>query len=176
MKATPESIKAIETAIQIERDGLAFYNEAARQTSDSNGKRMFETLAADEAAHAKVFERAKESLEKDGEWLSPEEVTTISPDRFARPPIFPSGEELEAGEIPERELAALRRGIEAEDASITFYTEQMAKTADPDAKAMYAYLIEQEKGHRAILEGEYDYLTNTGFWFGIREFDLEGPS
>ena len=32
MKPTPDVLKAIETAIQIEKDGLAFYTEAARQT------------------------------------------------------------------------------------------------------------------------------------------------
>jgi rubrerythrin len=49
MKPTPEVLKAIETAIQIEKDGLAFYTEAAKQTDDPNGKRMFQTLARDAA-------------------------------------------------------------------------------------------------------------------------------
>jgi hypothetical protein len=39
---------------------------------------------------------------------------------------------------------------------------------------MYAYLVEQEEGHRTILEGEYDYLNRTGFWFDFQEFSLEG--
>jgi rubrerythrin len=49
----------------------------------------------------------------------------------------------------------------------------MEKTDYPDARAMYAYLIEQEEGHHTILQGEYDYLTRTGFWFDFQEFDLE---
>jgi len=52
----------------------------------------------------------------------------------------------------------------------------MEQTADPDGKAMYAYLIEQEEGHRTILQGEYDYLTGTGFWFDVSEFNLEAAS
>jgi len=114
MKPSAEALQAIETAIQIEKDGLAFY-----------------------------------------------------------PPIFPTGDEIKGTEIPERELSALQRGIEAEKDSIAFYSQERDKTDDPDGQAMYAYLVEQEEGHRTILQGEYDYLNRTGFWFDIQEFDLE---
>jgi rubrerythrin len=173
MRPSPEVWQAIETAIQIEKDGLAFYTEAARQTNDPNGKKMFQSLAKDEAAHLRLFETVHESLLKEGHWPSPEEVAAISPKRLDRPPIFPTGDAIKATETPERELSALRRGIQAEKDSIAFYSQQMEKTDDPDAKAMYAYLIEQEEGHRTILQGEYDYLNRTGFWFDIQEFDLE---
>jgi len=173
MKPSPDVLKAIETAIQIEKDGLAFYTEAAKQTDDPNGKKMFQTLARDEAAHLKLFEEAHESLLKEGHWLSPEQVAAISPKRLERPPIFPTGDEIKAVEIPERELAALQRGIQAEKDSIAFYSQEMGKAHDPDGKAMYAYLVEQEEGHYTILQGEYDYLNRTGFWFDIQEFDLE---
>jgi len=174
MKPAPDVLKAIETAIQIEKDGLAFYTEATRQTDDPNGKKMFRSLARDEAAHLRLFEDARQALLERGNWLSAEEVAAISPKRLDRPPIFPTGDEIKAVEIPERELAALRRGIQAEKDSITFYSQEMEKTDDPDGRAMYAYLVEQEEGHHTILQGEYDYLTGTGFWFDFQEFDLEG--
>jgi rubrerythrin len=173
MESTPQVLEAIETAIQIERDGLGFYTEAARRTGDPQGKRMFQTLAKDERAHLELFEHAHEALLKGASWLSPEQVAAISPARSIRQPIFPTGDEVAAAEVPEYQLDALRRGIRAEEDSIAFYREQMRQTDDPDGKAMYAYLVEQEEGHRVILQGEYDYLTRTGFWFDIREFDLE---
>jgi rubrerythrin len=173
MKPTSDALKAIETAIQIEKDGLAFYTEAAKQTDDPNGKKMFKTLARDEAAHLRLFEDARQALLERGNWLSPEEVAAISPGGLERPPIFPKVSKAQAAQIPERELAALRRGIQAEADSIAFYSQERDKTDDPDAKAMYAYLVEQEEGHRTILQGEYDYLNRTGFWFDIQEFDLE---
>jgi len=181
MKPTPEVLKAIETAIQIEKDGLAFYSEAARQTDDSNGKKMFKSLARDEATHLKLFEDARQALLERGNWLSSEEVAAISPGELERSPIFPTGEEIKAtlrprsgqAEVPKRELDALQRGLQAEKDSIAFYSQQRDKTDDPDGKAMYAYLVEQEEGHRTILQGEYDYLTRTGFWFDFQEFSLE---
>lgn len=173
MQATPETLAAIDAAIQIEKDGLSFYSEAAEQIDDPKGKKMFQSLARDEAAHLKLFEDARRALLERGDWLSPKEVEAISPQRFKRAPIFPAADEIKQVEIPERQLAALRRGIQAEEDSIAFYTEQMSQVGDPDAQAMYVYLVEQEKGHRTILQGEYDYLTQTGFWFDVREFDLE---
>ena len=173
MKPSATALKAIETAIQIEKDGLTFYTEAARQTDDPNGKKMFKTLARDEAAHLKLFEDARQALLEKGNWLSPEQVAAISPGEFNHPPVFPTGDQAKAIEIPKRELAALQRGLQAEEASIAFYSQEMARTDDPDGKAMYAYLVEQEEGHRTILQGEHDYLTRTGFWFDIQEFDLE---
>ena len=173
MKSSTTALKAIETAIQIEKDGLAFYTEAAKQTNDPNGKKMFKSLARDEAGHLKLFETVRESLLKEGHWLSPEQVAAISQGEFNHLPVFPTGEETKAAKIPQRELTALRRGIQAEKDSIAFYTQERDKTDDPDAKTMYAYLIEQEEGHHTILQGEYDYLTRTGFWFDVQEFDLE---
>ena len=175
MKPTPEALAVIEAAIQVEKDGLAFYTHVAQQIADPGGKRMFESLAADEAAHLGLFEAVRESLLEEDRWLPPEQVAATSPSRFAHPPIFPAVDQAKTVKVPERQLAVLRRGIQAEDESIAFYSEQMDRVEDADGKAMYGYLVEQEKGHRTILQGEYDYLTGTGFWFDVREFDLEAP-
>ncbi len=173
MKASPETLKAIETAIQIEKDGQAFYEQAASQIDNPTGKRMFQTLARDEATHVKLFESALQSLDGEGGWLTPEQIDSISPRRMGRLPIFPTVDEVKEIRLPERELDALRRGIQAEKDSIIFYSRQMEQVDDPDAKAMYAFLIEQEEGHLTILEGEYDFLSKSGYWFGIPEFNVE---
>ena len=172
MKASAEALAAIETAIQIEENGLAFYSEMAVQVDNPQAKKMFQTLARDEVAHKKLFERVRQELQESGRWLSAAEVTALSP-RTMRPAVFPVGEAVAGVEVPQRELAALQRGIQAEEESIAFYSQQKDLIDDPAAQEMFDYLIEQEKGHRTILQGEYDYLTNTGFWFDIREFDLE---
>jgi rubrerythrin len=176
LQPTSEVLEAIETAVRIEEEGLLFYTEAAKQVDDPKGKQMFQTLAKDEQAHLELFKSAREALFTRGAWLSPEEVAEISPDKPAHPAIFPPVGHIETGEVkvPEHHLAVLRRGIEAENASITFYSQQMARADDPDGKAMYAYLVSQEEAHRKILKGEYDYLTGTGFWFDTQEFNLEG--
>lgn len=161
MQPTPEVLKAIETAIQIEKDGMVFYSEAAQRTSDPTVKKKYELLAKDEAAHLRLFEDAREALLSRGTWLTPEEVADISSQNFEPASIFSTGGEPEAKDVPEHGLVALQRAIQAEEKSIVFYSEQRDKTEDSNAKAMYAYLIEQEKGHRAVLQAEYDYLSRS---------------
>ena len=148
MDGVREALKAIETAIQIEKDGIVFYTRVAERIENPEGKKMFRTLAADEKAHLELFTKVKESLLQENRWLTPDEIR-------------------------ERPLEVLKKGIEMEEASIKFYTEAMEGTDDPQAREMYRYLIEQEEGHRTILQGEYDYIAGTGFWFDFREFDLE---
>ncbi len=176
LQATQEALQAIEAAIQIEQDGITFYTQAAKQTDDPTGKKMFQTLAQDERAHLEVFEKAREALSQREQWLTPEQVAEISPPTFPQPPIFPSPDEAAGTAAPAHRLTVLQQGIQAEESSIRFYTEQMEQTQDPGGRAMYEFLIEQEEAHRTILQGEYDYLTNTGHWFGFQEFTLEGPS
>ena len=119
MKPTADVWQAIETAIQIEKDGLAFYTEAARQAGDPNGKKrcpelvegMFQSLARDEAAHLRLFETVHESLLKEGHWLSPEQVAAISPKRLDRSPIFPTGDAIKAALRPFDPSTELRAGF-----------------------------------------------------------------
>jgi rubrerythrin len=172
MKPTAEALRAIETAIRIEEEGVAFYTEAAQRVSDPKGRRMFESLAADEAAHLMLFTSVRTALVEQERWLTPAQVTTLSPARKVTSPLFRHNGPT-AGTPPQRELEVLRRGIQAEEESIALYTAAAEQTDDPDGRAMYEYLVEQEKGHRTLLEGEYDYLTQTGFWFDVREFGLE---
>jgi rubrerythrin len=157
MRCSSGVLQAIETAIQIEKDGLAFYTEAAGQVHDRKGKQMFLSLARDEAAHLDLFEDARRALLNGGAWPSPEHTSALSSGECSAPSIFPLGDEFKTVEGPESHLTVLQQGIEAEEASIAFYADQMSKIEDPDGRAMYAYLIEQEKLHRATLQQEYTY-------------------
>jgi rubrerythrin len=165
VKVTAEVLKAIQTSIQIEQEGLDFYTQAAQQARHPQNKRIFRSLAREESAHLQLFQDAHAALLDQGAWLSPEEVTAISPASQGRHLIFSPAHEVQEGQleaVTEHELLALERGIEAEQASIDFYTQQRDQTDDPHARALYAYLIEQEEVHRRILQSEYDYLTGMG--------------
>ncbi|MCL5074653.1 MAG: ferritin family protein [Chloroflexi bacterium] len=177
-----EDFIALQTAMQIERDGYAFYTSVATTTADAQGKAVFRTLAEDELSHLRTLESAYQSLAEVKRWPPLEQG--IADRKVRTPPIFPKAEKGEDDITPtstsapargegDHELSALRRGIQAERDSIAFYTEAAAQASDPSGKVMYQYLIEEEEGHLLILQGEYDYLTRTGHWFGIPEFDLE---
>jgi rubrerythrin len=46
---------AVETAIKMETDAIAFYNEAANKTSHAFGREMFRGFIKDETRHIKML-------------------------------------------------------------------------------------------------------------------------
>lgn len=158
-------------AMQLEREGHAFYLAAAEQTQAEAGRRMFLSLARDEMQHLQLLDGVYRSWLAKGAWPSSAELA-LAP-RQALPVFPPVG--LVAASVPPRtgELEALRQGIAAEESSIALYRQGLETAALPQAQEFYEYLVQQEEGHRTILQGEYDHLTHTGFWFDVREFDLE---
>ncbi len=176
MKPTPEVIQALETAVQLESDGYTFYQAALEQVTSPAARRMFYTLARDEKLHREMFEHVRDTMLARGEWLSLAEIQALVP-RRELPDIFPAVDSSTEGEpltLPDDRLSVLRQAIRFEEESVALYTRLKEQTTDPDGKAMYTYLIDQEETHRTILQGEYDYLAGTGFWFDIPEFDLNG--
>jgi rubrerythrin len=161
-------LELLRAAMQVEQDGYSFYSTAATETKDSMAVKMFLSLARDEMEHLGKLERVYCTLSKDKQW-----PVVRLPSR-ARHRVFPGPGQAAAKVKPDtRELAALQRGIQAEEDSIAFYRQAMAQTTDPEALAMYQYFIAEEQGHLAILKAEYDYLTQTGFWFNYQEFNVE---
>lgn len=169
MKAGEHALELLRTAMQIERDGYTFYSAVAAETKDPNAVKMFLSLARDAVEHLGKLETAYCALTKDKEWPS----MTRKPSRAVHK-VFPAPTKAANTVTPNtRELAALKRGIQAEKDSIAFYRQALEEATDPEAQAMYEYLIEEEEGHLAILRAEYDYLTKTGFWFNHQEFSVE---
>jgi len=162
-----QALELLRAAMQIEQDGYTFYSAAAAATKDSMAVKMLLSLARDEMEHLGKLESVYCTLSKDKHWPAVQ-----LPSR-ARHRVFPAPGQAAANVKPDtRELAALQRGIQAEEDSIAFYRQAMVQT-DPEALAMYQYLIGEEQGHLAILKAEYDYLTQTGFWFNYQEFNVE---
>jgi rubrerythrin len=54
--------EALEMAMEIEENGETFYNKAAAQSTDTEIKTLFETLAAEERGHYHVFQKMRKEL------------------------------------------------------------------------------------------------------------------
>lgn len=158
-------------AMQLERDGHAFYLAAAERTAAAAGRKMFLSLARDELQHLQFLDDYYRRHLIGVPWPSAEVLEREAGRRW---PIFPPP--TAAGEVvaPNTDdLQALRQAIAAEQASIDLYQHGLETATDPPVQALFRLLVQQEEGHRTILEGEYDYLTHTGFWFDQAEFNLE---
>ena len=165
-----ENIKdAILTAIQMEKDGYSFYMKAAAQTNSDMGRTIFESLAEDEQKHLDVFQKMFEEKVSQSEWND----LINSSKKYANIPIFPTNLDDAPDMDPDSsELDALRMAMDSELEAIDYYTKIRENSLDETVKEIINEIIEQEKNHYQILEGEFNHINTTGYWFDL---DYLGP-
>jgi rubrerythrin len=149
------TLTALQMAIQTEIDGSTFYQKFAEGTDDPNAKAMFERLAEDEVRHLELLESTKAMIEDQGTWAEyhglPLEVAKAAP-------IF-SRERVEQNLVGyTSDLSALRVAYLIEKDAVDFYSRAAEQTDDPNGKRMFQDLVQMERGHLELLEGEYRYL------------------
>jgi rubrerythrin len=158
-------LQAIEKALQLERDGQAFYRRAAERTASDQGRQMFLSLADDEALHERLFVRQAEALRQRQGWQAIAEASsTAGWDQ----PLFPRDPSvLQKVVHPEAgDLDALLYGIQIEHKSFEYYGQQARAVSDPSGAQMYQWLAMVERGHFNQLMLNYESMVNAGHWAG----------
>ena len=170
-----EALALLKSAIELEKDGYKFYIEAAKKSTDPKGKAIFEQLAKDEIGHEKALVAEYESLHQTGQLIQHPQTPLAKIYKVGdRPKIFSSDPEGKARIKPSTtDLEALRIAMANEKKAVEFFSQARDKSHDPLAKGLYSRLVAEEGSHILLLEGEYDYLTNAGFWLGHQEFTME---
>jgi len=165
-----ENVKdAIKTAIQMEKDGYEFYKKAAIQTNSDMGQAFFKSLAADELLHLEIFQKLfDDKIGKDQYY----ELVNSSA-KYADIPIFPKElKQIEGPNPNANEIDALRIAMDSEKEAIEWYTKIRNETTNQELIEILDEIINQEKNHYSILEGEFHHVNSTGYWF---ELDYLGP-
>jgi rubrerythrin len=165
--------EAIKTAIEFEKKVHALYQAAVDGAGDATAKKVFATLAEEEQGHVAYLQSRLAEWQKDGR-LAPEKLRTI----------LPSAERIRAGVgrmtagVSKRgagqsaELSSLHQALAAEDETSAFYL-QMVRELPVEGQRLFARFLEIEEGHGAIVRAEIDSVKHLGFWFDLKEFDLE---
>jgi len=151
-------VNPLEYAIQMERDGQAYYTEAAASTANPLGKKMYEGLAADERRHEEVLldiaKRTKASLSGD---LPKKRLVTL----FSQlAPQLKANPDAQADDNK-----VIGKAIEMEKLSVDFYTKMGTQATTPADRALFARLVQEEAQHIEILDSTFRYLNDTGHWF-----------
>lgn len=164
--------EAITTSIQYETRVEGVYRDAAGRSADPAGGRVFGILADEERHHVEYL---KKKLE---EWKSSATLSTEGLDS-ALPPgdaIRERVRVLEArmtGVDHGTELEMLQKALDVEMETSAFY-KRVVETLPAEGRPLFARFLEIEEGHLAVVQAEIDALNGLGYWFDIREFDLEG--
>ena len=148
----------LEYAIQLEKDGLAFYSTAADSTQSILGKKMFESLAADEVRHIAILENIAKLINVEISDETPKErLATLFTE------LGPQIQE-ELGANPS-DTEVVEKALGLEKTAVEFYEGQADGSEDADHKLIFKRLADEERQHVEILQNTLQYLNDTGHWF-----------
>jgi rubrerythrin len=150
----------IKTAVQLEKDGRAFYLAAASKTANEAVRRVFTSLAADEENHIAWIEKNLGVAE------SAKELNRQTYDRVKH--IFNRDAQVEA-RASSTDIEPLRRAVTMEQESYRAYGDWADEVADPALSDILKKLVDVEKFHEELLQNTILYLEDPAQFFQNEE-------
>jgi rubrerythrin len=153
---------AVETAIKMETEAIAFYEDAAGRTHHPFGREMFKGFVRDEKRHLAILQRLFKGMEINGEFVRPKDSIRT---------VFSSlrDQMMERAEVIQSELDALKIAMTMEKEGFDFYRKAAANAPSDGEKDLFERLVIEETDHYNILNETYEFLDNTGHWFMYEE-------
>lgn len=149
----------VHAAIQLERDGMKFYTEAASKASSDLGSKMLASFAKDEQNHIKWIETVSDGAVPDVE--PPAEIYNRLRGIFAGADQQAA---TAAGSVDD-DIEAVRFAMGMEKKSVAAYEKWATEADNEDVRNLCTKLAEVEAIHCDLLKNTVEYLEHTGDWF-----------
>ena len=163
-----KTLQGLRVAIQMEVDGKAFYLKASRESGNEMGRKLLESLAAEEDTHRLKFEEIYRALEAKKGWPA----TDFKPDggKSLRT-IFAQATAGTASEVKAEatELDAVKTAMDMENKTYDYYKAQSEAATYDGERDFYQALMVQEREHHRVLLDYYEYLKDPAAWFVQQE-------
>jgi rubrerythrin len=145
-------IDAILVSLSIEKQGLKFYEKAARKSQDPKVQKMFQYLADEEKEHIQTLKEKAQFLQPvlHKKAASRKQVENFIAEKL-KGKVFP---EMKGGKGADfsSDAEALDLGIQSEQKSIKMLNELLLKEKKLEVRAIFMHLLVEEKRHLACLE------------------------
>jgi len=161
-------LEVLQIAIQMEIDGKEYYLKASQKSSNELGKKLLQSLAAEEDVHRQKFEEIYDAISSKKAWP----VSDFQPDGGKRlRTIFAKATEEIGPDIkaPATELDAIQTAMDMENKTHDFYKSQAEKANYGAETDFYETLAAEEREHHLILLDYYEYLKDPAGWFVKKE-------
>ena len=163
--------KALEYAVEVEKEGMRAYMDFALRSTSIDGKNMFVWLAREEYSHMRLFESMLQAATA-GTAVTSSDIPPATVLQFM--PRLKKMERADGGSADAHDTDALRAALRMERETRDYYRQQAQLADDPEVSKVFNALAEVEQGHFDLIQAQLDYVTQTGFWFGEMEFNVEG--
>jgi rubrerythrin len=163
--------EAIKTAIQYETKIRDVYRAAAQKVSEPAGKSFLETMADDEQRHLDYLMDRLEHWKKTGKLTLPRLETVIPSDESIAKQMGKFKAEISKKARGDQKRI-LSKALKIEIETSEFYKEMVSKMTG-QSQALFARFLVIENRHIAAVQMQLDYATKTGYWFDMKEVDME---
>ena len=154
----------LEYAIQMEKDGEAFYRNLAQDCAEDEGMRyIFTMLADDEAKHREIFETM---LHNNAAKMTDSRIIGVSVNLFRQ--MQNDGSPFHCS-LQQKEL--YEQAYDLERKSYEFYMEKLSEAASEDEREIIARIAKEEKRHAVVLENIIEMVTRPDHWVENAEFN-----
>lgn len=168
MAEADKTLKALQFAIQMEIDGKDYYLRASQESGNELGRKLMQSLAAEEDIHRQKFTQIYQAIQTKRDWP----VTDFQPDRGQklRTLFAEASAQMGARVIAlNTELDAVKIAMAMENRSYDFYQNQSQKATYPAERDFYQMIAGEERKHHLILLDYYQYLKDPAAWFVSKE-------
>jgi len=158
-------MKATEIAINMEKDAVKFYTEAAEKVSSPAGKKMFLSIAEDEKRHIEMVKALMSGMGITEENVDPMQKVKS---------VFESmkDEMQEKISATKEDSEALSIAMKMEKEGFEFYKKTAAEATDEKSKALFDRLVHEEEKHYEMFLNTLQFLNESGHWFMWKEHSI----
>ena len=163
--------EAIDTAVRYESKIRDVYLAAARKVPEPAGKSFLEIMAGDEQHHLDYLLDRLAHWKKTGDLTLPKLETMVPSEERIAKQMTRFKSEISRKVLGDQKRF-LSRALKVEIETSKFYEKMVGEMAGK-SQALFAQFLVIENRHITAVQMQLDYATKTGYWFDMKEFDME---
>jgi rubrerythrin len=158
------TIRALQTAIQMEIDGKQYYQKASQSSQLVMGQKLFESLAVEEDLHLQRCKEIYRSIQESNRWPS---VIDLHTGKIRINTFFAA--EAPGMQNSSSELQAIQTAMAMENKTRDFYERQAEASSYEIEKKYYTALAGEERNHHTLLLDYFELLNDPVNYFTMKE-------
>ncbi len=163
-------LEVIEAGIELEKKGLINYLDFAHNCKNLVGKNVFIQLAKDEYQHMRILENLKKKYLEGVVFEMPELPKALG-QKIEEVLVKPEHKE-QTLKADLSDLDALKMALNFEKRASEMFSQLAEAAEDEETKELARNLAKWEATHYDLIQAEIDSITNTGFFMGLRGFEM----
>lgn len=148
-------MNVIEFAMQMERDGQAFYEKAAETAPKPEIKEIFHYLAQEEKRHFEIFKNMQDGDTEAAIRILGSNTMAKTKNIFVR--LIEANGETSFGEDARK---AWSEALKLEEKSVKLYTEEATKEKDQERRELLEKIAEEERSHVYLIDNMLSFMTD----------------